>query len=276
MLDDASTDESRNIIEKYRMHPQVKAVLYNDRNSGSPMVQWQKGISAATSDWIYIAESDDTCDLRLFECLVPAFQQPNIVLTLTEVQYINGKDEIVLRFPPLGEGQWKGSDFVNRYMLYNCYLCNSGMAIFRKCAAPMLGQWQQQLPYSPDYYFWIRLMFQGNIYNNGQIMANFRKHPKEFTHGKWGSIAEHLDHANMLRLLFKENLLSLDAISSIIQYKLIGLATQQKGMDKNEYEDYVGVWNSLAQDCEVRISHSKVYLLAFIRKLKHKFGFKYK
>lgn len=59
ILDDASSDNSREIIESYRHHPLISRIIYSDKNSGSPFCQWQKGISLAKFDWIWIAESDD-------------------------------------------------------------------------------------------------------------------------------------------------------------------------------------------------------------------------
>lgn len=59
LLDDGSTDNSRDIIEKYRQHPKVSHISYSEKNSGSPFRQWQKGLSLAGGEWIWIAESDD-------------------------------------------------------------------------------------------------------------------------------------------------------------------------------------------------------------------------
>ena len=59
LLDDCSTDGSREILERYRNHPKVSGIFYNERNSGSPFKQWKKGLSKATGDYVWIAESDD-------------------------------------------------------------------------------------------------------------------------------------------------------------------------------------------------------------------------
>src|SRR5262245_33958694 len=42
-LDDASTDESRRVFSAYVSDPRVRA-SFNDRNSGSPFRQWNRGI----------------------------------------------------------------------------------------------------------------------------------------------------------------------------------------------------------------------------------------
>jgi glycosyltransferase involved in cell wall biosynthesis len=61
LLDDASTDNSREIIEKYRNHPLISHIEINEKNSGSPFKQWEKGIRLAKYEWVWIAESDDYC-----------------------------------------------------------------------------------------------------------------------------------------------------------------------------------------------------------------------
>lgn len=59
LLDDGSTDNSREIIEKYRGLEKVKHIVYNQKNSGNAFVQWNKGVELAMGEWVWIAESDD-------------------------------------------------------------------------------------------------------------------------------------------------------------------------------------------------------------------------
>ncbi|MEJ7913050.1 MAG: glycosyltransferase family 2 protein, partial [Chitinophagaceae bacterium] len=44
ILDDCSTDNSKQIIEEYRYHDKVGAIIFNPVNSGSTFKQWIKGI----------------------------------------------------------------------------------------------------------------------------------------------------------------------------------------------------------------------------------------
>ena len=64
ILDDCSTDKSLDVINEYINHPLVRHVIINEKNSGSPFLQWQKGIDLAKGDWIWIAESDDYADIN--------------------------------------------------------------------------------------------------------------------------------------------------------------------------------------------------------------------
>ena len=48
ILDDQSTDNSLEVIKKYRNHPKIAQIVVNERNTGNPFKQWDKGIRLAT------------------------------------------------------------------------------------------------------------------------------------------------------------------------------------------------------------------------------------
>lgn len=64
LLDDCSNDNSKEILMSYESSPLVKGILLNEENSGSTFRQWQKGFELAHGEYIWIAESDDYCDLH--------------------------------------------------------------------------------------------------------------------------------------------------------------------------------------------------------------------
>ena len=59
ILDDSSTDNSLEIINRYKYNPHLSQIVVNKTNSGSVFKQWAKGLSLAKGEWIWIAESDD-------------------------------------------------------------------------------------------------------------------------------------------------------------------------------------------------------------------------
>src|SRR5690349_21422462 len=81
ILDDCSTDSSRDVIERFRNDSHISHIVFNETNTGSPFLQWQKGIALAKGEWIWIAESDDSADKHFLEKFVNALQgQQNIGL----------------------------------------------------------------------------------------------------------------------------------------------------------------------------------------------------
>jgi glycosyltransferase involved in cell wall biosynthesis len=90
LLDDASTDDSRQILEEYRAkYPDITSILVNDRNSGSPFRQWALGIERAKGDLIWIAESDDLCEADFLERVVPSFERGSVQIAYGDIQYVD-------------------------------------------------------------------------------------------------------------------------------------------------------------------------------------------
>ena len=88
VLDDCSTDNSRQVIEDYLVrHPDRIKAVYNDANSGSVFRQWQKGHELATGDLVWICESDDFCAPSFVERLIGHFRDPSVMLAFGKIEF---------------------------------------------------------------------------------------------------------------------------------------------------------------------------------------------
>ncbi len=94
LLDDASSDNSTQILNRYSHYFNTQIVL-NDKNSGSPFKQWMKGIKLAEADVLWIAESDDICDATFLETLLPAFKKQDVKLAYANSHIIDGDTKII-------------------------------------------------------------------------------------------------------------------------------------------------------------------------------------
>ncbi|RME57701.1 glycosyltransferase, partial [Candidatus Parcubacteria bacterium] len=91
LLDDCSTDDSQAILREYFQKYQDKTkLLLNRRNSGGVFFQWKKGFDAAKGDLVWIAESDDWCELNFLEELVPFFQDEAVCLAYCRTDFMKG------------------------------------------------------------------------------------------------------------------------------------------------------------------------------------------
>ncbi|MCO7553312.1 glycosyltransferase [Metapseudomonas otitidis] len=90
LLDDCSTDNSRDVLLDYaNRYPLITRALFNQENSGGVFRQWAKGIKAATGDLIWIAESDDYCDVNFLEKLVRCFDDEAVMLAYSKIEFVN-------------------------------------------------------------------------------------------------------------------------------------------------------------------------------------------
>lgn len=103
LLDDASTDGSLGVLERYSTKADVTLVK-NERNTGSPFAQWLKGIDMSSSDIIWIAESDDLSDPHFLRKLLPAFHDPAVKLAFANSNVIDENGVIV--------GDYIGTDYL--------------------------------------------------------------------------------------------------------------------------------------------------------------------
>jgi glycosyltransferase involved in cell wall biosynthesis len=90
ILDDASTDHSREIIEDAtRNSPVPIKTCFNTINSRNIFSQWKKGLELASGDLVWICESDDSCDVDFLQFLRPYFTEPSIMLTFGRIDFID-------------------------------------------------------------------------------------------------------------------------------------------------------------------------------------------
>lgn len=93
LLDDNSSDHSRDILESYHLsHPANTRLIYSDVNSGGAFRQWSKGLKAASGDLIWIAESDDFCDKEFLTNLIRAFADESVMLAYGKSVFVDQKE----------------------------------------------------------------------------------------------------------------------------------------------------------------------------------------
>ena len=89
-LDDASTDGSTDIAKRLLKNFNGEVVFsIRCTNSGSPFVKWNQGVRFAKHDLIWIAETDDSCDIRLIEILYSAILNSKAVIGYAKSKYID-------------------------------------------------------------------------------------------------------------------------------------------------------------------------------------------
>lgn len=91
LLDDCSSDQSTDILRSFaQRYPKNTICIFNETNSGGVFNQWKKGLTLATGELVWIAESDDSCTTNLLEELVCSFQNPAVRLAFARTEFVGG------------------------------------------------------------------------------------------------------------------------------------------------------------------------------------------
>ena len=178
ILDDKSSDNSKDIIEKYRSNHKVSHIIYNENNSGSTFIQWNKGFELAKGEYIWIAESDDFCDYNLLEELVTNLIRDKInVLAFSQSQFVDSKGKMI---PPYLKKQknisLNGNRFIKKYMLTGNKIYNASSAVFKKKTLENITKSYMKYKAGGDRLFWIEIAKQGNVVMVNKPLNYFRQH----------------------------------------------------------------------------------------------------
>ncbi len=178
ILDDCSTDYSREVIEKYRQHPKVSQIVFNVENSGNTFKQWNKGFELARGQYIWIAESDDYCEPSFLANLVPCFSEDeNVVLSYCQSVFVTDTGK-VLSFTKASEMEQilDGKAFVTEKMMAGNYIPNASMVVFKKSAIEKIPTDYTKMRYCGDWLFWTHLCVTGKVYISGKFLNYYRRH----------------------------------------------------------------------------------------------------
>lgn len=185
-LDDASTDDSRQVFERFADDPRVRAV-FNEVNSGNVFKQWNRGFREATGDYIWIAESDDYADERFLETLVEALDaHPSAGIAYCQswaVDENGGKIKIMeLDRARIDEHRWE-SDFFNdgrdecaRYFALSCMINNASSALVRRSVVERIGGADENWRIAGDWVFWAKMLMESDICFVAQPLNYWRCH----------------------------------------------------------------------------------------------------
>ena len=192
LLDDASTDNSVEILKEYEDNNKTSCFVINEKNSGSSYKQWLKGIEFATGHYIWIAESDDYSDLNfLTEMMNFISKDDEINLVYCRSVMVNEKEEFITVFQDsikqVDVTKWK-KNYINdglkeleeTYWATN-HIANASSVLFSKKQF-----YKEVFPNKEDFInrklagdkiFWTYMMKTGKVAFLAKEYNFFRSHP---------------------------------------------------------------------------------------------------
>lgn len=201
ILDDCSSDNSREIIEQYRDHLNVAQIIYNERNSGSVFNQWKKGVDLASGDYVWIAESDDYADSKFLENLVPILQSDlklGFVYCNSKVVLQNGiimnrtladiRNELYSNFKWSFNYVNDGKDEIKENLLQGCTVNNTSAVLFRRSALTEVNPFDKTFKYVGDWYCYLKLCKDFKMAYINNALNYYREHQVNASKGLYKNL----------------------------------------------------------------------------------------
>ena len=184
-LDDASTDNSFKVFGVYASDPRVTCVV-NDKNSGNPFVQWNKGMGLATGAYIWIAESDDFAEPAFLERMIESLEKhPTAGLVTCRSMITNKDDQDIEVFDAYhwfaDRERWKvdyfnsGQAEIKDYLAFQNTIPNASATLFKRSLVESGLRAPEDMTIAGDWYFWISLLSKADICHVGQPLNHFRQ-----------------------------------------------------------------------------------------------------
>ena len=196
IIDDGSTDGTGKIVEKYK-----NDLTYIYKQNSGQAKAINEGISIASGEYMSIVNCDDPlASEAVFKDAIEVLTKHDyLVGTYPDWNIINENGEITER--KIVE------DFSYEEMIgkFNCLIGPGG--VFRSSSAKLIGGWNPDFRFVPDYDFWLRLLKYGNFMRIPKIQANWRTHENSISISSKGVamaderikvITNHLDRSENL------------------------------------------------------------------------------
>ena len=185
-MDDASTDNSREILADYAKQAPMR-LLINEENSGSAFIQWRRGAELAVGKYLWIAESDDYADSRLLEVLMSEMHRhPNVGLAYCQSFNVDERDEILGSCAQwtrdLHSDRWNrdfvnhGRDEVARYLVECNTIPNASAVLVRRDLLLQASRYVGWMRICGDWLTWSRVLMRADVAFAAEHLNYFRTH----------------------------------------------------------------------------------------------------
>jgi glycosyltransferase involved in cell wall biosynthesis len=184
LMDDCSTDDSLQILERYRGHPKVSGILYNQTNSGSTFRQWNKGVAQARGDYIWIAESDDWAEPDFLQTLIAVLENnPEVGIAYAQSRIIDSDGKQVCLWTEINNNPLFKNDFVLNghtllieHMAFMNVIPNASAVVFRKKFFGSSSKNTTNYKLVGDWIFWINMLQLCKVAHVASPLNYFRTH----------------------------------------------------------------------------------------------------
>lgn len=218
IIDDGSTDNTKNILEKYSQNGLVK--VFSIKNSGEAAAV-NYALEKALGEYILIVNADDPLlSPRLFTLANEIFKSNEKVVVVYPDWNIVSESNLILETKKLPSYSFE--------VMVGEFQCLPGPgSIFRRSLALKVGGRSTLYRFVSDYNFWLKLSLQGDFFHIPEVLAQWRSHSESTSVNSKGYemgmerikvIEEFINYANIKKSLKRKAISHAYYHSALLSY----------------------------------------------------------
>ena len=170
VVDDGSTDYTKDVLQPYAAHPQVRIV---SKNGVGLAAAANAGVRTGSGEYVVRLDADDYFDENIL--LVQSHfldSNPHIHMVFADYYRVDLHGTILehVRLPKIHDEV----TLLDRSPL-------AAGAMYRRACFDALGGYDESLKYQEDYDFWIRFIDRFNVYNLNLPLMYYRQHERSMS-----------------------------------------------------------------------------------------------
>lgn len=163
VIDDASTDDSRSVIDTFSGDPRVRAILC-DVNSGSVYQRWNDAASTARGRYLWFAGADDYCELNLLEELLPYLENgPTVGIAFAQSWIVSETGKRLFLAPRWTRGGILPGDQAIRTLMLDTTIANASAVVVRADLYRKVGGFDTRFPLAADWRFYVDVLARSDL-----------------------------------------------------------------------------------------------------------------
>lgn len=181
IVDDASSDESRGVIERFRHDARVR-VKYFDTPSNCTYQRWNDGAAMASGEYLWFAGADDSSDERFLETLVELLDRcPRTAMAYSRSRVIDAEGQASTVTP--SHPRWD-HDFVSGprreipFWLEQKTIPTASAVVLRRALFENCGGFDTSYQLAADHLMWLKLLNEGDVAYVAAPFTRFRVHDR--------------------------------------------------------------------------------------------------
>lgn len=197
LVDDGSTDRSKNIIQPFLKDHRIRYVFQKNKGQGSAR---NTGIGYASGSLVAFLDADDIWDAHKLETQVKIMQTAQPDLVYSKIRYISSRG--VKLHKKIGSGTGIIHGFRGLFMLGcgNIAIPNSSVIVKKESVLKVGGLSEsKQNRNIEDYDLWFRLLLGGCLlYGLPEVLGSYRRHENQVTFYDRGQNLKFINYLEML------------------------------------------------------------------------------